>query len=219
MSTQPMYGGPVRRVARKVRLFLLALLLSGILGALGLGFAGYHAYQVGAAVSEYATAGSLYRAETAAIHQLSDMEKAFYRFLLDGNSSNLTLMERDKESVEQLAQQDAGLRADKLLQEMVAKAQGWYSQVQPLVEQRKNLPAGQGLSEEFLTEFRRASPDLNLISYEMKTESAYRQALEGVELEKQRRLGVLLTSLTAAILLIILAFASASAALRHVGGL
>jgi hypothetical protein len=128
-------------------------------------------------------------------------------------------MERDKESVEQLAQQDAGLRADKLLQEMVAKAQGWYSQVQPLVEQRKNLPAGQGLSEEFLTEFRRASPDLNLISYEMKTESAYRQALEGVELEKQRRLGVLLTSLTAAILLIILAFASASAALRHVGGL
>jgi hypothetical protein len=53
----------------------------------------------------------------------------------------------------------------------------------------------------------------------MKAESAYRQALEGVESEKQRRLGVLLTSLTAAILLIILAFASASAALRHVGGL
>ena len=145
MSSSATSGLSAGSLARRVRVFTFGLLLCGLLGAAGLAFAGYRAHQVNAAVRNYAPAASLYRARTAAIHQLADMETAFHRFLLDGNSVNLSLVERDKEGIEQLAQQDPEAQGDKLLQDIVAKEQQWYSQAaQPLIEQRKTVPAGQG---------------------------------------------------------------------------
>jgi hypothetical protein len=205
------------RPARWVRIFILGLALAGLLGALGLAYAGYRAHRISAALNDYGPAASLYRARTTAIHRLSDMETAFHRFLLDGNSANLTLMERDKEAVELFAQQDAELRADKLLQDMVAKEQRWYSQAQPLIEQRRSLPPGQGISEEFLAHYRAASPDLNVISFEIGTESAFRESVEAVQSEKQTRVAFLMTCILAAVFLILLIFTLASRALKQTG--
>ncbi len=214
---------PLGRLAAKARTFILGLVLLGLLGALGVGYAGYRAHQLSVAVSQLPQAATLFRAQTAVLHQLSDMEKAFDRYMLDGNSANLELMQRDKASVEEytrIAQQDPELRADNLLPEMVAKAQAWYSQVQPLVDQRKNLPAGQGLSEEFLSHYRQGRPDLDLIGFEIKAESAYRHPLEDLaDSEKQTKVWFLVACLTAALLLIVFMLALAAGALRHVGSM
>lgn len=207
--------------AGKVRTFIFGLLASGLLGAAGLGFAGFRVHQLNAAVSDYPAAASLYRVRTAAVHQLSDMETAFNRFLLDGNSANLSLLERDRESVEQLAQQDPELKADKILQDMVAKEQQWYVQVaQPLMQQRKGLPAGQGLSEDFLARYRTSNADLGVISFEVGAEHAFRDSLEGlVQSERHTSSALSVTCLVAGVLLMILTFVLASGALRQVGGL
>lgn len=214
---------PLGRLAAKARMFIVGLVLLGLLGALGLGFAAYRAHQLSVAMSELPKAASLFRSQTAVLHQLSDMEKAFDRYMLDGNSANLELMQRDKASVEQylqIAQQDPELQADKLLPEMVAKSQAWYSQVQPLVEQRRNLPAGLGLSEEFLSHYRQGRPDLDLIGFEIKAESAYHHALEGLAgAEKPTKIWFLVACLTAALLLIVFILALAGGALRHVGSM
>jgi hypothetical protein len=212
---------PATSLARRARASIMGLLVLGFLGALGLAYAGYRARQISAAVSDYAAAASLHQARIAAIQRLSDLETAFHRFLLDGNSLNLNLMERDKEALEQLAQQDPQTRGDKLLQDMVAKEQQWYSHTaQPLIDQRKNVPAGQGLSEDFLTHYRTASPDLGVINFENAAEGAYRQSLQGLQdSEKQARLWFLLACLAVAVLLIVLIFMLASGALKHIGGL
>jgi CHASE3 domain sensor protein len=218
MSPQPQaYAGGV---ARRVRIFVFALLLLGILGAISLAFAGYRLYQLNAEMSSYAPAASLYRVRTSVIHQLSDMETALHRFLLDGNSSSLNLLQRDKERIEQMAQEDPELRADKLLQGLVAKEQQWYQQVSPLIEERKNQPGGQGLSEDFVNHFRTLSPDLDVISFEVRAEREYRQALEGMaQSERQSRLRFSVASWFGAVLLIVFIIALAGAALRHLGGL
>src|SRR5690242_7647087 len=96
-------------LGRKARVFILGILLMGLIGAVGLVFAGYRTRELTAAMNGYAPAASLYRVRTAAIHQLSDMETSFHRFLLDGNSASLNLMQRDKERIEQMAQEDPEL--------------------------------------------------------------------------------------------------------------
>jgi hypothetical protein len=222
MSSQPTTppGLPATSLARRARASIVGLLLLGFLGAVGLAYAGYRAHSVSAAVGDYANAASLHQARTTAIQRMSDLETAFQRFLLDGNSMNLNLMERDKEALEQLAQQDSQTRADKLLQDMVAKERQWYAQVQPLIDQRKSLPAGQGLSEDFLSHYRTASPDLGVINFEKAAEGAYRQTLQGLqESQHQTRIWFLLACLAGAALLIVLIFMLASGALKHVGGL
>jgi hypothetical protein len=223
MASQSMFRPTVGRLAAKVRMFILGVASLGLLGALGLGYAGYRAHQFSTAVGELPKAASLFRAQTAVLHQLSDMEKAFDRYLLDGNSSSLELMDRDKSSVEQyvqIAQQDPELQSDKLMPEMLAKAQAWRSQVQPLIDERKNLPAGQGLSEEFLSHYRQNRPSLDLIGYEIKAEGAYRHPLENLtESEKQTKVWFLLFCLSTALLLIVAILALAASALRHVGSM
>jgi hypothetical protein len=208
-------------LARRARASIVGLLLLGFLGAAGLAYAGYRAHRISAAVNDYASAASLYQTRTAAIQRLSDLETAFHRFLLDGNSVNLNLMERDKEALEQLAQQDSQTKADTLLQDMVAKEQQWYSHTaQPLIDQRKSLPAGQGISEDFLSHYRTASPDLGVINFENTAEGAYRQSLQGLQDSRhQTRIWFLLACVAAAVLLIILIFMLASGALKHVGSL
>jgi hypothetical protein len=199
----------------------MGLLLLGFLGAVGLAYAGYRAHRLSAAVSDYAVAASLYQARTAAIQRLSDIETSFHRFLLDGNSVNLNLMQRDKEALAQLAQQDSTTRADKLLQDMVAKEEQWYSHTaQPLIDQRKSLPAGQGISEDFLSHYRTASPDLGVINFENSADGAYRQSLQGLrDSQQQTRIWFLLACVAVAMLLIILIAMLASGALKHVGNL
>lgn len=223
MSSQPTTSPrlPATSLARRARAAIVGLLLLGFLGAAGLAYAGYRAHQISVAVSDYSSAASLYQARTSAIQRLSDLETAFHRFLVDGNSVNLNLMERDKEALEQLAQQDSQTKADKLLQDMVAKEQQWYSHTaQPLIEQRKGLPAGQGISEDFLSHYRTASPDLGVINFENSAEGAYRHSRQGLEdSEKQARLWFLLACLAAAVLLIVLIFMLATGALKHVGSL
>src|SRR5215472_10156219 len=203
-------------LAPRVRLFILVLVFLGLLGAVGLAFTAYRVHQLNVAVSDYGPAASLYRVRTAAIHQLSDMETSFHRFLLDGDSASLTLMQRDKERIEQMAQEDAELKADPLMQSLVAKEQQWYQQISPLIEERKNLPGGQGLSEDFVSHFRTLSPDLDVVSFEVRAEQDYRHALEGMaEPQKQAQVRFSVMSWFVAVLLIILIIALAGAALRH----
>lgn len=211
-----MFRMPAGRMTGRVRIFILGLVMAGLVGALGLAFAGYRAHRFGASLSEYGPAASLYRARTTAIHQLSDMETVLHRFLLDGNSANLSLVDRDKAALEEFAQQDPELQSDKLMQEMVAKEQRWYAQVQPLIQERKSLPEGQGISQDFLTHYRSVSPDMNLIKFEISTESAFRQAAEAVQSEKQTRVWFLMTCLLAALLLVLVVLALAARALKQV---
>lgn len=221
MSSQPMPRLSAASLARRVRASIVGLLLLGFLGAVGLAYAGYRAHRISAAVNDYAGAASLYLTRSTAIQRLSDIETAFHRYLLDRNSVNLNLIERDKEALAQLAQQDAQSRADKLLQDMVAREQQWYSQTaQPLLDLRKSLPAGQGLSEDFLSHYRTASPDLGIITFENSAESAYRQSLQGLmQSERQTRFWFLLACFAAALLLTIFIIALASGSLKHVSSL
>jgi hypothetical protein len=65
------------------------------------------------------------------------------------------------------------------LQGLVAAEQKWYAQaVQPLIEERRKLSAGQGLPEDFLAKYRAAPQDLQIISAEIATENAHREALQ-----------------------------------------
>src|SRR5262249_15457903 len=153
--------------------------------------------------------------------RLYDMETAFHRFLLDGNSANLTLMQRDKEAMDQLAHANPAGQDDKLLGEVAAKAQQWQTQVaQPLIDQRKALPSGQGISEACVAHYRAAGSDLGASSFEMEAEKEYNTALQGLA-DAQRRMSiwVSLAYLGAAVAAGILAFFLASGALRHVGDL
>src|SRR5215467_3396126 len=203
-------------LARRVRLFVFSLVVLGLLGPIGMAYAAYRVHQLNTAVAEYGPAASLYRVRTAAIHQLSDMETSFHRFLLDGSSASLNLMQRDKERIEQMAQEDPELKADKLLQNLVSKEQQWSSLVAPLIEERKSLPAGQGLSEDLLAHYRTINPDLDVVRFESGAEGDYRHSLENLgQSEQQTRLGFFVTCLTAAVILAILSLALAAGALRQ----
>jgi hypothetical protein len=170
------------QLARKAWLHVTGLLLLGLIGAVALAFYGYQTHRLSAALNSYKDAESQYHVRTEAIHRLSDMETAFNRFLLDANSANLGLMQGDKQRIEQLAQWDANAKSDQLLQNMVAAEQKWYSQiVQPMVDDRTKLAAGQGLPEDFLAKYRAARQDLQLINFEVATENAHHQAQDALQ--------------------------------------
>ena len=92
------------KLARKAWLRVAGMLLLALLGATALGFYGYQIHRLDAALNSYKDAAQLYQVRTEAIHRLSDMETAFNRYLLDGNSANLGLIQADKQRIEQLAQ-------------------------------------------------------------------------------------------------------------------
>jgi hypothetical protein len=170
------------QLARKAWLHVTGLLLLGLIGAVALAFCGYQLHQLSTATNSYKDAESQYHVRTEAIHRLSDMETAFNRFLLDANSANLGLMQGDKQRIEQLAQWDANAKSDQLLQNLVAAEQKWYSQiVQPMVDDRTKLAAGQGLPEDFLAKYRAARQDLQIINFEVTTENAHHQAQDALQ--------------------------------------
>jgi hypothetical protein len=168
---------PAVKLARKAWMSLAALLLLSLLAAVGLGFYGYQLNRLDSALATYKQAAAQYQVRTEAIHRLSDMETAFNRYLLDGNSANLGLIQADKQRIEQLAQWDADAQHDQLLQNLVATEQKWHGQiVQPIIEERRKVAAGQGLPEDFLAKYRSSGQDLQLITFETNAENAHHQA-------------------------------------------
>jgi hypothetical protein len=178
---------PPAKLARAAWVRVIGMMLLGLLAAAALGFYGYQLHHLNRALSSYQQAVLQYQMRTEAIDRLSDMEAAFNRYLLDGNSANTGLIQADKQRIEQLAQANADAQNDKLLQSLVASEQKWYGQaVQPLIEERRKLAAGQGLSEDFLAKYRAAPQDLQIINFEITAENAYHQAQQTLEQAEDR---------------------------------
>ncbi|HSR09190.1 MAG TPA: hypothetical protein VLM42_18815 [Bryobacteraceae bacterium] len=160
----------------------IGVLLLGLLAAAALAFYGYELYRLNGALSRYQQAMLQHQMRTEAIHRLSEMDVSFNRYLLDGNSANTGLLQADKQRIEQLAQSNTDAQNDKLLQGLVATEQKWYGQaVQPLIEERRKLAAGQGLPEDFLAKYRAAPQDLQIVNLEIATENAHREALQALQ--------------------------------------
>src|SRR6478736_5969507 len=157
MSSTLIIPVPPAKLARAAWLRVIGVLLLGLVAAAALGFYGYELYRLNGALSNYQEAMLQHQMRTEAIHRLSEMDVSFNRYLLDGNSANTGLLQADKQRIEQLAQANSDAQNDKLLQGLVAAEQKWYTQaVQPLIEERRKLAAGQGLPEDFLAKYRAA---------------------------------------------------------------
>jgi len=182
MSSTLIIPVPPVKLARAAWARVIVLLLIGLLAAVALAYYGYELIRLRGAVDSYQQAVFQYQMRTEAINRLSDMEAAFNRYLLDGNSANTGLIQADKQRIEQLAQANADAQNDKVLQQLVAAEQKWYGQaVQPLIEERRKLAAGQGLPEDFLAKYRAAPQDLQIISFETTAENAYHQAQQSLQ--------------------------------------
>jgi len=182
MSSTLIIPVPPAKLARAAWARVIGLLLLGLLAAAALGFYGYELHRLNGALSSYQQAVLQYQMRTEAIDRLSDMEAAFNRYLLDSNSANTGLIQADKQRIEQLAQANADAQNDKVLQQLVATEQKWYAQaVQPLIEERRKLAAGQGLPEDFLAKYRAAPQDLQIVSFEITAENTYHQAQQALE--------------------------------------
>ena len=182
MSSTLIIPVPPAKLARAAWARVIGVLMLGLIAASALGFYGYELHRLNGALSSYQQAVLQYQMRTEAIDRLSDMEAAFNRYLLDGNSANTGLIQADKQRIEQLAQANADAQNDKLLQSLVASEQKWYGQaVQPLLESRRNLAAGQGLPEDFLAKYRAVPQDLQIINFEISAENAYHQAQQALE--------------------------------------
>jgi hypothetical protein len=182
MSSTLIIPVPPAKLARAAWLRVMGVLLLGLLAAVALAFYGYELYRLNGALSRYQQAMLQHQMRTEAINRLSEMDVSFNRYLLDGNSANTGLIQADKERVEQLAQANADAQNDHLLQGLVAAEQKWYGQaVQPLIEERRKLAAGQGLPEDFLAKYRAAPQDLQIVNLEIATENAHREALQALQ--------------------------------------
>jgi hypothetical protein len=182
MSSTLIIPVPPVKLARAAWARVIGLLLLGLVASAALGFYGYEIHRLNGALTSYQKAVLQYQMRTEAIDRLSDMEAAFNRYLLDGNSANTGLIQADKQRIEQLAQANADAQNDKLLQSLVATEQKWYGQaVQPLIEERRKLAAGQGLPEDFIAKYRAAPQDLQIITFEINAENAYHQAQQTLE--------------------------------------
>ncbi len=182
MSSDLIIPVPPVKLARAAWARVIGVLLLGLLAAAALAYYGYELHRLNGAVNSYQQAVFQYQMRTEAIDRLSDMEAAFNRYLLDGNSANTGLIQADKQRIEQLAQANADAQNDKVLQQVVAAEQKWYGQaVQPLIEERRKLAAGQGLPEDFLAKYRAAPQDLQIISFETTAENAYHQAQQSLQ--------------------------------------
>ena len=182
MSNDLIIPVPPAKLARAAWARVIGVLLFGLLAAIALAFYGYQLHLLTGAVNSYQQAVFQYQMRTEAIDRLSDMEAAFNRYLLDGNSANTGLLEADKQRIEQLAQTNTDAQNDKVIQSMVATEQKWYGHaVQPMIEERRKLTAGQGLPEDFLAKYRAAPQDLQIINFEMTAENAYHQAQQSLQ--------------------------------------
>jgi hypothetical protein len=182
MSSTLITHVPPAKLARAVWSRVIGMLLLGLVSASGLGFYGYELHRLSGALTGYQQALLQYQMRTEAIDRLSEMDVSFNRYLLDGNSANTGLLQADKQRIEQLAQANDEAQNDKLLQSLVAAEQKWYAEaVQPMIEERRKLPAGQGLPEDFLARYRATPQDLQIINFEMTAENAHHQAQQALQ--------------------------------------
>jgi hypothetical protein len=182
MSSTLIIPVPPAKLARAAWFRVIGVLLLGLLAAVALAFYGYELYRLNGSLNKYQQAMLQHQMRTEAINRLSEMDVSFNRYLLDGNSANTGLIQADKQRIEQLAQTNADAQNDKLLQGLVATEQKWYAQaVQPLIEERRKLAPGQGLPEDFLAKYRAAPQDLQIVSAEIATENAHREALQALQ--------------------------------------
>lgn len=182
MSSTLIIPVPPAKLARAAWARVIGLLLLGLLAAAALAFYGYELYRLNGALSRYQQAMLQHQMRTEAINRLSEMDVSFNRYLLDGNSANTGLLQADKQRIEQLALANTDAQNDQLLQGLVAAEQKWYGQaVQPLIEERRKLAAGQGLPEDFLAKYRAAPQDLQIVNLEIATENAHREALQALQ--------------------------------------
>lgn len=182
MSNELIIPVPPAKLARAAWARVIGLLLLALVAATALAYYGYQLHRLNGAVNSYQQAVFQYQMRTEAIDRLSDMEAAFNRYLLDGNSANTGLIQADKQRIEQLAQTNTDAQNDKVIQSLVATEQKWYGQaVQPLIEERRKLAVGQGLPEDFLAKYRAAPQDLQIINFEMTAENAYHQAQQNLQ--------------------------------------
>ena len=182
MSSTLIIPVPPAKLARAAWLRVIGVLMLGLLAAVALAFYGYELYRLNGALSRYQQAMLQHQMRIEAINRLSEMDVSFNRYLLDGNSANTGLLQADKQRIEQLAQANADAQNDKLLQGLVAAEQKWYGQaVQPLIEERRKMAAGQGLPEDFLAKYRAAPQDLQIVNLEIATENAHREALQSLQ--------------------------------------
>jgi hypothetical protein len=182
MSAELIIPVPSVKLARAAWARVIGLTLLGLAAAAALAYYGYELRRLSGALTGYQQAVLQYQMRMETIDRLSDMEAAFNRYLLDGNSANTGLIQADKQRVEQPAQANADAQNDKVLQSLVAAEQKWYGQaVQPLIEERRKLAAGQGLPEDFLAKYRAAPQDLQIINFEMAAENAYHQAQQTLQ--------------------------------------
>jgi CHASE3 domain sensor protein len=182
MSSELIIAPSAAKLARKAWTRVISLVLLSLLGMVALGFYGLQLHRLEAAKNNYKDSEQQYHLRTQAIHRLSDMEAAFNRFLLDANTANLDLLQSDKQKIEQLSQQSPDAQHDQLLQNLIATEQKWNTQaVQPLVEERRKLAAGQGLPEDFLAKYRGSRQDLQVMNTELAAEDAHHQAQQALQ--------------------------------------
>jgi hypothetical protein len=211
---------PSRRSLRfKAGVHLSGLVLIALFAAVALAYAGYKLHQLNSAAKEFALLSQRYQLQVEAITRLSAMENAFNRFLLDGNSANQALLETNRQSLEQMAQQNEDAKKDDLLQKALAREQQWYPRAQQLIEERKRLAPNQGLTEEFLNHYRTPDPSLGVINFQSASQDAYNQGLQSLlAAQNQAAWTPFLAYLVAAALVVTL-FPLAPAAFRSMRGL
>lgn len=202
------------------RLFALLLLLLGLAVATGLAWTAYHLQRLDNAVLDHSAALRQFQVRQEAILAVDSMDTALHRFLLDGNTANAELIRLNKDLVERLAQQDEAAKNDKLLEDLVAREQQWFSQfAQPLIEQRKQVQPGQGLPEELLNRYRTTRKDLGTFDSEMSAQAAYQRDVQNL-MQAQEHAGPRAWVRYGAVALVIIAiFAVALGVLRNIGRL
>jgi hypothetical protein len=78
------------------------------------------------------------------------MEEVFNLYLLRGDRDVLQFMAQPRTNLEQLAQREINGQRDPILVNLAADTKKWYEQtVQPMVDARQKVPAGQPLPEHF----------------------------------------------------------------------
>jgi hypothetical protein len=202
------------------RLFAFVLLLLALAVAAGFAWTAYDLHQLQGAIADHGAALRQFQVRQEAIFAADSMETSLNRFILDGNTANTELIRLNKELVERLAQQDEAAKNDKMLQDLVAREQQWYSQfAQPLIEQRKQVQAGQGLPEDLLNRYRTIKKELGTFDLETAAQAAYQRDAQGL-LQAQEHLGPgAWLRYTAVGLVVIVIFAVALGTFRNIGRL
>jgi hypothetical protein len=178
-----------RRPAILAHFYTFILLVLSLVAATGLVWTAYHLHRLDTAISNHTAALHQYQIRQEALFAVDSMDVALHRYLLDGNAANADLIRLNKDLVERLAQQDAAAQSDRLLQDLVAREQQWYLLfAQPIMEQRRQAPAGMGVPEEVLNRYRTTPKILATFDTEMLAQAGYQKDLKELQ-DAQKQIG------------------------------